>query len=85
MSKDEARPLRRNFRLKCLEKVHRFYINDSLYQTNLFVYQHENKGEQGIITYLPTDDFKKGENILKVEKWSVDTVYRTMQVPFIFE
>ena len=84
LSRDENRPLKRAFYLNCYHEYHRFYVNDNLYQPELMKYEHPNKGEYGILTYLPTDNFKIGKNMLRVEKLKnkEGEVYRTMNVGF---
>ncbi|MCH8318383.1 MAG: hypothetical protein IIA88_07775, partial [Bacteroidetes bacterium] len=55
--------------LKCLSSLYSIYINDSLYKkAEFFFYKHPNKGEKGIITYLPTEGLPKGRNTMEVKK-----------------
>lgn len=85
ISKRENKELKRVFYKDCLKKYHRFYVNDKIYELNIQKFEHDNKKEDGILVYFPTDDFIIGENLLKIEKWSSDTIMRTMKVPFRFE
>ena len=84
-SDDSEKP---NYYTACYQKMHRFYVNDSLYQNQEIIrYQHPNQGEDGILIYLPTDQFKTGKNVLRVEKSNVEpgSVLRRMQALFWFE
>ena len=71
------------FWLDCYTKYHRFYVNDTLYDVEIVKHTHRNRGEFGILTYIPTQNFKKGKNLLKVEKVGAGgKVARTMNIPF---
>ena len=77
-----------NYYTACYQKMHQFYVNDSLYQNQeVLRYEHPNQGENGILVYLPTNQFKTGKNILRVEKLGAapDHVLRQMQAVFWFE
>jgi len=74
----------RQFYIDCYNKYHRVSINEKIISTDFIKHDHPHRGTFGILTYLSTDGFKKGQNFLKVEKLTVDSVYRTMVVPFWF-
>lgn len=85
LSKDENRKNKRERWQNCAQKYHQFYVNDSLYTSELVHYEHPNQGEDGVLTYLPTEKFKSGKNILQIKKVKKDgSVYRTITIPFWF-
>ncbi|MEL6942535.1 MAG: hypothetical protein AAFO82_07695, partial [Bacteroidota bacterium] len=62
-------------------------VNDSLYYDLEFqYYTHPNNGEEGVLTYLSTDHFKKGKNILEIKKnyFSKDSIQKVVSIPFYF-
>jgi len=84
LSRAENRTRRYQYYTNCYMKYHRFLVNDSLYQVDLLQYYHPHRETNGILTYLPTANFKEGKNILTVQKLNepTDTIYRTMRVNF---
>ena len=86
LERAERHQLSRTFYLDCYQQYHQFYVNDSLYQADILKFEHPHRSTDGIITYLPTDHFNKGKNMLTVKKVHPDStlVYRTMNVPFWF-
>jgi len=85
IEKKENRLNKRADWLNCAEKYHRIYVNDRLYTSELVSAQHSNQGENGILTYLPTENFKVGKNILRIEKVKKDgSIHRTISIPFWF-
>lgn len=87
LSNRENEAKRRAFLLNCFNKYHRITVNDSIVPSELFEHQYSHKRSYGMLTYLPTNGFKNGQNMLKVEKLTGDStkVYRTMNIPFWFE
>lgn len=87
LTRAENRKNRRLFNFACFNRYHRITVNDSIVSSELLLHQHPHKKSDGVLTYLPTDNFKKGKNLLKVEKLTNDStgVYRTMMIPFWFE
>lgn len=84
----EKRLQRRTHLSKCYQQLHRIYINDRLYPSPEMVkYEHPNQEEDGLLVYLPTADFKPGQNLLRVEKIGPvqDSVFRQMQAVFWWE
>lgn len=76
---------RRAYFSDCYQQMHRFYVNDSLYNTPEMVkFIHPNQKEKGILVYLPAANFNLGKNILRVEKIGPrqDSVFRQMQAVF---
>lgn len=86
LTEDENRQNSRQFWLDCYGKYHQFYVNDSLYQIDLVKHNHRNQGEFGTLTFIPTNNFQPGKNILRVEKIRAKSgaIYRTMNIPFWF-
>ena len=85
LTRAENRLQKNLFWLQCAEKYHQFYVNDSLYTAELVSYHHPNKRERGILTYLPTQNFVTGKNILRIEKIKNNgKIYRTINIPFWF-
>ena len=69
ISKEENRKLRRQYYLEGFHKFNKFYLNgNALDSLHTYYYTHTNKGETGKLTLIPSDDFKLGENLLKIEK-----------------
>ncbi len=81
---DENTKQVKQFDVDCYNKYHRVSVNEERVSTDFIKHNHPHRGTFGVLTYLPTDNFKKGKNFLKVEKLTVDSVYRTMVVPFWF-
>lgn len=86
LEEKENKEQERLFQLDCYQKYHKISVNSTYLDTPLKKHYHPHRNTFGVITYLPTDDFIKGENILKVEKLSADSsaLFRTMTVPFWF-
>lgn len=84
LSRAQNRERRYQHYSNCYIQYHRFFINDSLYQVDLLKHQHPHRETDGVLTYVPTTNFKEGKNILTVQKLNepADTVYRTMRVNF---
>lgn len=82
----ENKRAERENNLPCYASYHKVYVNDSLYQVDFLKHQHINKGEFGLLTYIPTQDFKIGKNILRVEKIrdGQGTIYLQTEIPFWF-
>ncbi|WP_420579694.1 hypothetical protein [Reichenbachiella sp.] len=74
--------------LECLSNLFHISINDSLYQElNFRFYNHPDKNQKGLITVIPTHNFKIGENILEIKKVRLDSVqnrklYDLATIPF---
>lgn len=77
--------------LSCLSSIYQLSINDSIYsELNYRFYIHPSKQQKGIITYIPTDQFLEGENLLKIEKIYLDSAKVTnyewfATIPFWYE
>lgn len=87
LSKQDNRWKESLFRMNCYKQYHRITVNEKEYHPDFVEYHHPHKKEFGVLTYIPTDDFKKKErNFLRVEKLTIDSaiVYRTMVIPFWF-
>ena len=84
LDSDENTKQANQFDVDCYNKYHRVSVNEEIVSTDFIKHNHPHRGTFGVLTYLPTDTFKKGKNFLKVEKLTVDSVYRTMVVPFWF-
>ncbi|SMD37133.1 hypothetical protein SAMN04488029_3254 [Reichenbachiella faecimaris] len=77
--------------LSCLSAIYQLSVNDSVYDDLTYrFYTHPAKHQKGIITNIPTDNFLKGENVLKIEKIQLDSA-KTPQhewfatIPFWYE
>lgn len=84
LTEDENRQSRYQFWSDCYSKYHQFYVNDSLYRVDIVKHTHRNQGENGVLGFIPTNNFKEGKNILRVEKVrsNKDKPYRIMNIPF---
>lgn len=55
--------------LSCQSAIYEVAVNDSVYQNlKYFFYVHPAKEQKGLLTTLPTDAFKEGENTLRIRK-----------------
>ncbi len=55
--------------ISCLGSIYEVAINDSVYQElNYYFYEHSSHEQRGLLTTISTDDFKHGENILRLRK-----------------
>lgn len=83
-----AKAKRRALKLQQNKNLNQIYINDSLYNnvTTRF-YTHPHALEEGVLMYIPTDNFNIGENILEVRKdyYYQDTLQKIVRIPFFFE
>lgn len=58
-----------NNSLFCLTNIYQIYLNNELIERpEYFYYEHPNKGEKGLKTYLSIADLPKGKNTLKIIK-----------------
>lgn len=85
--KEELRNARYEFRLACMQQYHQLYINDSLCtQTIMRKYVHPDTHADGVLAYIPTDNFKPGNNWLKIIKQyrNSEGKLREILIPFMF-
>ena len=77
--------------LSCHASIYEIAVNDSVYEDLSFhFYDHPAKVQKGLLTVIPTDSFKTGENTLEVRKISLDSVGNEIAkdyalVPFWFK
>lgn len=69
--------------ITCLNSFYQLYVNDSLYQNDFIFYKHPITNELGLITYLPTQDFRKGKNMLRMIRNYVDSADRKSSERFL--
>ncbi len=63
-------------------------MNETFYDDLKFQYfTHPHQSEEGILVYIPTQNFKVGENILEIRKeyFSDEGVQKIVHIPFFFE
>ena len=85
MPKSQADELKDAHALACLDKFFTISINDSVYSKEMIFYKHHVTKELGLLTYLPTKNFKEGKNVVKVERIHSDTTRKdrnTFIIPF---
>ena len=83
-----AREKLQMLKLERYKNLNHIYVNDSLYNDISFrFYTHPNANEEGILTYIPTDHFNIGENILEIKKeyYYPDSVQKIVHIPFYFD
>ena len=73
--------------LACLDKFFTISVNDSVYPKELIFTKHYLTNEAGLITFLPTKNFKEGKNILKIVRFHSDSTkinasFNTFIIPF---
>lgn len=62
--------------IACLDKFFTIAVNDSIYQKDLLFHRHHVTKELGLLTYLPTTNFKIGKNILKITRYHSDSTQK---------
>jgi len=87
LSRDQNIAATQQYYTQCYQKYHKIYVNDIPYEFELVKFTHPHRSSEGVITYIPTEKFNKGKNILRVDKIrdKEETVYRAMMIPFWFE
>ncbi len=86
LSFQEKRNQKRAFYLSCYQQYNKIFVNDSLY-TGLewLYYEHSYAGEDGVVTFIPTDAFKTGLNRLRIEQaYRYEDQTKTVHLPFWF-
>jgi len=59
----------------CLNQFFQISVNDSVYQNVEFLYEKiDGAGVKGLVTYLPTQQFKTGRNTLKIKNTEADSL-----------
>lgn len=84
----EARDSIYQLDLQRYKDFNKVFINDIAYENLDFqFFQHPNQGERGVLTIVPTADFKEGKNILEIRKeyFSKKGVQKIVAIPFYFE
>ncbi len=86
--KIRRRAMQDSLKSVCFTNNLQVMINDSSFQTTEWVFQrHAITGAPGVITYLPTQRFKTGKNVLTVQLPSAakrDSLFFVGEVPFWF-
>ncbi len=55
--------------MECRKSIYRISFNDSLYANlDYFFYEHPAKKQRGLLSYVPAENFKIGQNTLTIEK-----------------
>lgn len=68
-SEFEYNRLKNKALLQCFETLYQVFLNDEkLTSIEWQFYQHPNKGENGIISYIPIDSLKERKNVLRIEE-----------------
>lgn len=71
--------------LSCLSSIYEISVNDSIYNDlNFRFYTHPAKNQKGIITYIPTDRFLQGENLLGIKMIFLDSAGNQAPEDFAF-
>ncbi|MEP5611667.1 MAG: hypothetical protein ABJP45_05425 [Cyclobacteriaceae bacterium] len=79
--------------LSCLSAIYEVSVNDSVYQElSYYYYKHPDKDQKGLLTVIPTSEFRDGENLLRIRKIrvidrdSVKTGYQSFaRIPFWYK
>ncbi len=74
--------------LKKYADFNKVFVNNKAYPNLEFqYYKHPHAQESGVLTYIPTADFKKGKNVLEIRKeyFSKEKVQKIVAIPFYFE
>jgi len=81
----------KNKLLDCISSLYSVSINDSIYSDiKYYYYTHPSKGQKGLVTMISSAGFKKGENVLRIKKVSIDeegeeVVVDFTEIPFWFQ
>ena len=83
-SRIEQKTAHHQYYKDCYQRYHRLCVNDQLHNVELVEFTHPHRSTEGVITYIPTEGFIRGKNLLKVEKLKIgkDSIFRTMIIPF---
>lgn len=69
LNKYSKRKLKGEKRLQCFSKYFQVYIGDSLYKNLEYVFWTDyDDGTKGLVTYIPSKNFKEGKNLLTIRK-----------------
>ncbi len=75
--------------LQCFEQFYQVYLNDvKLQKVDWHFYQHPNKEEKGLISYIPTASLEEGKSVLRIEEWQSkkekeeEKEMRVFEIPF---
>lgn len=74
--------------LKKYATFNQIFVNDKVYRALDFqYYTHPNAGEFGLLSYIPTDQFSTGKNLLEIKKnyFYQDSLQKIVAIPFYFE
>ncbi|MEP0985007.1 hypothetical protein [Ekhidna sp.] len=77
--------------LACQSSIYQIMVNDSIYENLTFrFYAHPHKDQKGLLTVIPTEGFKSGENVLQIRKVHLDSlgdakINKYVTVPFWFK
>jgi len=73
--------------LLAYQAFHQIAVNDSVYTDLVFhYYQHPHADDDGLLVYIPTDDFKHGRNLLQIRKnYFLDSIQKIVTIPFYYE
>lgn len=70
--------------LSCQSSIYQILVNDSVYTDLTFrFYTHPHKDQKGLLTVIPTDAFRKGENVLEIKKVQLDSLGKAKEDPFV--
>ncbi|MEZ5043493.1 MAG: hypothetical protein R2828_26590 [Saprospiraceae bacterium] len=87
LSRMENNRRRKKHITKCRSDYYEFFVNDIPYdELAFFRYTHPNAGEEGLITFIPTENFLKGINTLRIVHLYTDEAGQKKEslVPFWF-
>ncbi|MGB0931008.1 MAG: hypothetical protein ACPGVB_09550 [Chitinophagales bacterium] len=86
MSDFEHSQLQNKVYLECFEELYSVYLNDDkLQEIDWHFYQHSNKEEEGLISYISTDSLEGGKNVLRIEEWHSEEEKEKEKEAKIFE
>ncbi len=86
-SKEEMRDSIDLVNLRKIVAFNQIFVNDQAFQNLNFQYfTNPNRGENGILCYIPTEGFLEGKNILEIRKnfYSKDGDQKIVKIPFYF-
>lgn len=77
----------KNERLESYKRFNRIYINGTEYPNlEYHFYQHPQAAKNGVLVYIPSQEFAKGRNVLEIRKnyFSKDSIQKAIKIPFFF-
>ena len=82
----EKKKSKTNYEYECSLKYHKIFLNNVLYTGKFYSHIHKIGLQFGLIAYIPANNFKTGENIIKTQKLlnPEGEIYKENEFPFFY-